>query len=802
MEAYQYAKIYYFYQSALVRSIRLLILIGLFLSFTPYIFSGKIANIPLFFLSLFLMWETFFYFKIARTPPTISVTENDGKKILSSATTPVLYASFHHDNTTVLTQELLTYPQAQFVLYKAAITQKEFPHEDMEKEKLLQEAMDVARITGGTFITTMDVVGAYLLLTEGRTKLLFSKNIKPQEFLEIVRWARFDFPHEETPKKLRIHFAGGGLGEALVTGWTLETKKYTKNFSITSTTKPLLVGRQQEYKRMRESLIRKENNNVLLVGDIGSGKENLVTMLAWDSYEGDLEESLNFKWVLELMVGPLIAGAENRGALEMRLQAIIEEVSHAGNVILYIPEFQNIMGASSFALDLSGALYPHLRSGRLPIIATTTSGNYKVFVEHKPIQKIFEIIPLEEPTKSVATQMVLEKTGEIEKKYNVIIAYRAVVAAIEFAKRYLQDSILPGNAITLLTDTANSVSLASTLSFGETKKKIIQEENVIQKIEEEMHVAVAAPVGKEKELLLHLEDKLHERVIDQEEGIRVIAEAMRRLRSGLASLDRPISFLFLGPTGVGKTETARALASLYYGGEGKIVRLDMSEYSDDNGVKRLLGAEPGEGEERGELTDKIHDNPFSLVLLDEFEKAHPRILDLFLQVLEDGRLTDNKGKTVSFANALVIATSNAGSEFIREEIGKGTPVDKAFHTKLLDALQTKGIFKPELLNRFDAVVTFKPLTQKEITQIIKLMLKEVKETLLKQDITLLFDEKVIAKITTEGFDKEFGARPLRRYIQDTIEDFVAKKKLEDQIQRGSTVTLSTDDKNNLTFSIS
>src|ERR1700704_3539545 len=238
---------------------------------------------------------------------------------------------------------------------------------------------------------------------------------------------------------------------------------------------------------------------------------------------------------------------------------------------------------------------------------------------------------------------------------------------------------------------------------------------------------------------------------------------------------RPISFLFLGPTGVGKTETARALATLYFGGQDKMIRLDMSEYTTQDSVKRLLGAEPGQGNERGELTEKVRENPFSLVLLDEFEKAHPDILNLFLQVLEDGRLTDNHGKTISFVNTIIIATSNAGSEFIREKIAQGKPDQKTFQQELLELLQSKGIFKPELLNRFDEIIAFSPLGDAEVTAVTNLLLKSLAHDLEKKDIYITFDQSVIEKIVKEGFDQQFGARPLRRFIQHSIEDVVAQK---------------------------
>jgi ATP-dependent Clp protease ATP-binding subunit ClpA len=261
-----------------------------------------------------------------------------------------------------------------------------------------------------------------------------------------------------------------------------------------------------------------------------------------------------------------------------------------------------------------------------------------------------------------------------------------------------------------------------------------------------------------------------------------------------------MSFLFLGPTGVGKTETAKALAEVYFGENARFIRLDMSEFSGEEGEKRLLGSGPGEGDEKGQLTESIYDNPNSLVLLDEFEKADPKILDLFLQVLDDGRLTDNKGKTVSFANCIIIATSNAASEFIREEIGKGVSVDKTFQENLINFLEIKGTFKPELLNRFDDIVTFKPLGQTEVWQIVKLLLKEVIDKMAEKDVAVYFDEKIIVKIVAEGFDKDFGARPLKRFIQDKIEDIIAQKMLKDEIKRGDKISVSVDTSNNIFLS--
>ena len=399
---------------------------------------------------------------------------------------------------------------------------------------------------------------------------------------------------------------------------------------------------------------------------------------------------------------------------------------------------------------------------------------------------------MEEPSPEVALKMIFQKTEEIEDKNKVKLSYKATIAAVKYADKFDPNGALPGTAVELLNEAANSVYLSK------NKDKIVLEEDILEKVEQKSHIPIGSPGAEEKMLLLNLESEMHKFIIGQDEAIRQVSEAIRRIRAGVTR-EKPISFLFLGPTGVGKTETAKTLARIYFGKVHQMIRLDMSEYSEGDSLKRLLGSMPGEEEMPGELIDKILDSPFSLVLLDEFEKASSNILNLFLQVLDDGRLTDNKGKTVSFTNAIIIATSNAASEFIREEVNKGTPMDKKFAQNLLEFLQTKEIFKPELLNRFDGIIVFKPLGQNEVQQVTQILLKELSEKILEQDITVSFDEKLIDKIIKEGFDEQFGARPINRYIQDNIEDLLAQKILKDEIKRGSKISISVDQNNNITI---
>lgn len=797
-----FAKLCLNFRRPLVRLMRLVLFCVLFLLIVYQAESGNIPRIEIFLVNLFIIFEIFFRFKICKSVPKITVDKNSGKDPFESFSLEALMICFSSINTREILLKLFKYPQIKYFMNKTAMTKDDFKNIDLPSDAVYASSLEVAKTFHGEFVTVLDLFVAILMLSENDTKLMFAKQLKFEDLANLVPKIRGEFDSEENPQKIRFHISGGGVGEFLITGWTPETKKYTRNYTnVALQNKGLVTGREKEFKTLLEGLIRAENNNVLIVGNPGSGRENLVKAFAWHSFSDNIGPVLNGREVLELMPGAFMAGAISRNELESRLLTIIEEVSHSGNVILYIPEFQNLMGASSYGMDISGALIPHLQSGKLPIIATISKGSYKMFLERNPIKEVFTLVEMTETDLNTAIKMVMDKVREIERKNKVIISYRAIVSAVELAEKYIHDLSLPGSAVSLLMSVSNKVALSNEPFFEGTKHKLVKAEHIVKYVEEIAHVVISMPDKKEIELLLHLEGKLHERVIAQHDAVVSLAEALRRVRSGISMSSKPVSFLFLGPTGVGKTETARALCDLYYGGESKMLRYDMSEYNDEVGLLRLLGAPPGKGDERGEITDKIRENPSSLVLLDEFEKAHPKVHDLFLQVLDDGRLTDNKGEVVSFRNALIIATSNAGSEFIREEIEKGGSVDKKFKARLLAHLQENRIFKPELMNRFDDIIVFKPLGAAEIKLVIDLMLKNLVSEMAKQDIHVKFDEAVVNKIATDGYDAQFGARPLRRYIQSNIEDLLARGKLNSEIIRGKTVSFVVDGTGSISYTL-
>lgn len=774
------------YNSEPVKILRIIFLFFIFFAIVLPVFKISILNIRylLFIFSIFLIWQTFFYFKFSRYNPKLKLENVSEKNLLDSLTLNALIIFTSKDSKSFI-EKIYNSSSSKFIFKKIGVEKAEPEITEFSKEDVLKNALEIARLRKGEYITTADFLCSYLVMTEEKTKFLFSQKIKKEELLVILEWSKTET--NEIRKPILASFWGEGIFEEWTYGWTIEAKKYMLDLSKhLSKKRAIIIGREKEFETMVRSL--GVNKSVLLVGNPGSGRDSLIRFLANESMAGTLPGNLYHQKVFQFMIDSFLAGAQNQGELEARFTALVAELLHSGNIIIYLPELENILGSSSFNLDLSGALIPYLREEGIRIISTTSEKEFKKTIEQKhELLENFEVIKLDEPEKDKALKMVLEKSLELDKQ-GVNITFKAVKAAVEYSDEYQRDTAVPGSAIRLLEDTISSVSA-----------KIITEQHIISKVEQKTKMAISEPGLPEKKLLLNLEKEIHKRVIGQDEAVVAVSESMRRLRTGLIPNNRPTSFLFLGPTGVGKTETAKALAQIYFGSEEKVIRLDMSEYSTSESIKRLLGSLPGEDTVRGELTDKVKENPFSLILLDEFEKSHPNIENVFLQVLEDGRLTDNSGNTFSFGNCIIIATSNAGAEFIREKMQEKNNFSE-FKKDLMDKLQREDVFKPELLNRFDEIVVFKPLNEQEVKEVTRLLLSEVSVRLKNKDISADFGDDVVSKIVKEGFDSQYGARPLRRFIQDNIEDKIAEKMLQDQIKRGDKIVISLDQTNNLLIS--
>nr|WP_294680492.1 ATP-dependent Clp protease ATP-binding subunit [uncultured Anaerotignum sp.] len=615
-----------------------------------------------------------------------------------------------------------------------------------------------------------------------------------------------------------------------------------------------IVGREQEIERIIRILSRRTKNSPCLIGDPGVGKTAIVEGLAQKISDGDVPDTLKDKRIFSLDLSAMVAGSKYRGEFEERMKKALEDVKAVGNIILFIDEIHTVIGAGAAegAIDASNILKPALARGEIQLIGATTLEEYRKHIEKDAaFERRFQPVRVEEPTEAVAVQMLKALKDPYEMHHRVRISDEAIAAAVKLSARYVTERFLPDKAIDLIDEAASCLRLSvytAPSSIKEVEARIDELEKekeaaikteefeqaaeikklqdglrsslkVAKKAWETSHdsgeivvtaddvaeivsrwtgIPVQSMKEEESQRLLHLEETLHKRVIGQDEAVKALAKAVRRGRVGLKDPNRPIgSFLFLGPTGVGKTELSKALAEALFGDENAMVRIDMSEYMEKHSVSRMVGSPPGYVgyEEGGQLSEKVRRNPYSVVLFDEIEKASPEVFNILLQVLDDGHITDGQGRTVDFKNTVIIMTSNAGARSIAAPKRLGftsveTPEQNYEMMKKGVMDEIKTIFKPEFLNRIDDIIVFHPLEKEEITRIVQLladvMAKRVQENM---NISVSFTKKAIEKIAEEGYDKAYGARPLRRAIQSKIEDAFAEEYLRGNIKAGDKVSI-------------
>ncbi len=545
----------------------------------------------------------------------------------------------------------------------------------------------------------------------------------------------------------------------------------------------LCVGRDKEIDdvfRVIESGI----DSVVLVGYPGVGKSTVISGIAERMVTEDVPKVLQDKRLVSLSLPKLIAGASEPGILEQRVLHIHQEIVRAGNVVLVIENIHDLVGVKSTGesggLDLSEVFVDLIKDPRFLVIATSTVSDYRSTLAGKPLGTVLRRVDIDEPDDEMTLQILEAKVPVFEYKYKIFYSFAALDKSVNLSNRFIHDMHQPEKAIKILEEVAVQVAR----SKGE--KSLVTGEDVAELMSEKVNVPLTSLTTDESAKLLNLEDEIHQRIINQEEAVKAVASALRRARTELRDQTRPIvNLLFLGPTGVGKTELAKTVAAVYFGNDSDMIRLDMSEFQDRSSVARLIGS--NENPKGGVLTEAIKYNPYTVVLLDELEKAHPDILNIFLQVMDDGRLTDWSGETVDFTNAIIIATSNAGTQFIQDQLRQGVSVAAIKEALISDKL--KGIFRPEFLNRFDNIVVFKPLTEEHIREIARLMINKSKQRLLQKGIHLEVTEEALAELARDGFDPLFGARPMRRLIQDRVEDALARYLLSGKIYRRDVVVL-------------
>ncbi|MBY8914705.1 ATP-dependent protease ATP-binding subunit ClpC [Bacillus sp. YC2] len=617
-----------------------------------------------------------------------------------------------------------------------------------------------------------------------------------------------------------------------------------------------VIGRSKEIQRVIEVLSRRTKNNPVLIGEPGVGKTAIAEGLAQQIINNEVPEILRDKRVMTLDMGTVVAGTKYRGEFEDRLKKVMDEIRQAGNIILFIDELHTLIGAGGAegAIDASNILKPSLARGELQCIGATTLDEYRKYIEKDAaLERRFQPIQVDQPSADESIQILKGLRDRYEAHHRVSITDDAIEAAVKLSDRYISDRFLPDKAIDLIDEAGSKVRLRSfttppnlkeleqkldevrkekdaavqsqefekAASLRDTEQRLREQvedtkktwkekqgqensevsvEDIAMVVSSWTGVPVSKIAQKETDKLLNMENILHSRVIGQDEAVVAVAKAVRRARAGLKDPKRPIgSFIFLGPTGVGKTELARALAESIFGDEEAMIRVDMSEYMEKHSTSRLVGSPPGYVgyDEGGQLTEKVRRKPYSVVLLDEIEKAHPDVFNILLQVLEDGRLTDSKGRTVDFRNTILIMTSNVGASELKRNkyVGFNVQDETQNHKDMKDKVmgELKRAFRPEFINRIDEIIVFHSLEKKHLTDIVSLMSDQLTKRLKEQDLSIELTEAAKAKVADEGVDLEYGARPLRRAIQKHVEDRLSEELLRGNIDKGQHIVLDVED---------
>ena len=654
--------------------------------------------------------------------------------------------------------------------------------------EILVRAFQQAAINGRLRVTPPYLLAAIAQIDDPAREVLYELGIEADALQHIVAWLTLQDELRRRMHEYRLRAAAKPRG-VIDRGYTASATPQLNRYSTDLTRLardgrlPFVVGREEELKKTFR-VMESSRRSVILVGDQGVGKTNVLYALAERMVTEEVPEPIEDKRLVLLSAGALVAGATS--TIEERVQTIVEEISRAGNIVLAVENFDQLVGVSSTGggLDAASMIANAVSQRQFYCLATANAAEFRRILEHGGVMTAFEKVEIPEMNDEQAIVALESRLTPLENKHQVFFSYAAVAKSVQLSERYLHEKTLPGKALEILEEAA----VLARRSRG--KNTLVVGQDVAAIVSEQSHVDVGEITTDEQTKLLNLEAKLHERVVGQDEAVKAVANAMRRARAELRDTKRPIAnLLFLGPTGVGKTELAKTLATVYFGSEEAMIRLDMSEYQEVSSINRLVGAPPGYAGAGtgGFLTEAVRARPFSLVLLDELEKAHPDILNLFLQVMDDGRLTDSTGRTIDFTNTIIIATSNAATQYVQDRLKEGATLETV-KTELMGR-ELSQYFRPEFLNRFDSIVLFSPLGPVEVRQIVGLMINQIAKQMQAKGITLKASPEAMTELAQQGFDPSFGARPLRRVVQEKVDNALAKFMLQGKLSRRDVAVL-------------
>ncbi|MCH8741920.1 ATP-dependent Clp protease ATP-binding subunit [Patescibacteria group bacterium] len=698
-------------------------------------------------------------------------------------------------------------PKLNFVFYRANISSQALKKElrnyledfrgeefkeiySLEFKNTILEALKIAKERGHLRIEIGDILAALSHNNPFFSEILIKTKLKAQDIWNLTWW--FSAIEKKIEKSKNFWSVENlikrrSLAKDWAAGYTITLDQYSTDWTEKIKRRGFeeTVGYKKELAQMERVLARSEINNVLLIGEPGTGRKNIIYALASKLLYGQSLPVLNYKRVIELDLPSLLSEITNVEEAENILDRIFQEVTSAGNIILIINEFQNYVGQAirPGTLDISGSISPYLHLNSFQVVAICSFTGLHKYIEQNPsLLNLFEKVEVSEISEQETILILENLVPFFEQKYKKFITYPAIRDIISHSRRYLPAVPFPKKAIDLLDEVMVYVS-------NYTKNKFVLPEHIAKIVSEKTQIPVGEIGAKEKEVLLNLENLIHQSIINQDEAVNEVSSALRRARTAITIRKGPIgAFLFMGPTGVGKTETSKILAEIYFGSEAKMIRLDMSEFQATDDIQRLIGSV----EKEGLLTTPVRENPFSLLLLDEIEKAHPDILNLFLQVLDAGHITDGLGRKVSFLDTIIIATSNAGYKIILDALKEKSEWGKV-KSGLLDYLFMEGVFRPEFINRFDAVVVFRPLTKENLLDIAELLFTKLKINLKEKDIEFIIKKPLKEKIVELSYNPVFGAREMERVIQDKVGNPLAEALLRGELKRGDRVEIDTDD---------